>query len=69
MDNKATMKFVKIIANISGKNYLQCKKIIESNGIIYSGKATDVLDLLIKLKEKNMKIEISPYFPYKIKQG
>ena len=66
LDNKATMEFAKIIANISGKNYLQCKKIIESNGIIYSGKATDVLDLLIKLKEKIWKLKSLHTFPIKL---
>ncbi len=66
INNKATLELIKIVSKINGENYLQCKKLIENNGIIFSGKAVEIITLLNELKPLNVKYEISPKFPYKI---
>ncbi len=66
IDNKISPKFIKIISKANSKNYLECKKIIENNDIIFSGKAIEIIILLKELKSLNIKIEILPTFPYKI---
>ncbi len=66
IDNKTSPEFIKIISKANSKNYLECKKIIENNEIIFSGKADEIIALLDELKSLHIKIEILPKFPYKI---
>lgn len=64
-NNQATNETIKVISKISGINYVNCKKTIEMNGMIISGKAIEIIEVLKVLKENNIIVEITPAFPYK----
>ena len=66
IDNKVTPELIKIISKANGKNYLQCKKMVENNDIIFNGKAVEIVQLIHKFNKLNIKTEILPYFPYEI---
>ena len=66
VNNKTSTEVLKIVSKISGQNYVKCKELIDNNDVICSGKARDIINSLKELKEKNIQIEISPTFKYKI---
>lgn len=66
VNNGSSINILKIISKINGENYIKCKTLIENNGIICSGKASEIIDSLKELKTNNIKFEIEPAFAYKI---
>ena len=66
INNKTSMNVLKIMSKVSGQNYVKCKELIDYNGVIFSGKARDIIDLLKELKANDIQFEISPMFNYKI---
>ncbi len=66
INNSSNADMLKIISKITGQNYLDCKKIIDENKIICSGKARDIIESLRELQQNNILFEIDPKFDYKI---
>ncbi len=65
--NKTSIKALKVISKISNLNYVQCKALVETDGIICSGKAKEIIESIKELKQNNVGFEISPEFKYDIK--
>ena len=55
---------LKAISVVTGKNYLECKNIIDNNLLLLSGKAKDIIEKLKLLKNSKILVEINPAFPY-----
>ena len=66
IDNESSLDNLKIFSKISGLNYVKCKELIENDGVICSGKASDIIDNLKELKANKIQFEISPFFKYDI---
>ena len=63
-----TKDTVKTIAEITGQNFLQTKKILENlPQIVFTGKAPEVVKIcgIMKLNQ-GVEFEVSPEFPYEI---
>lgn len=63
-NNIASTDILKTLSKVSGNNYLECKRIIETNGVICSGKAVEIIESLKLLKLNGIQVEISPEFKY-----
>lgn len=63
-----TKEAIQIIAEITGQNYLQTKKILGNlPQTVFSGKAPQVVDILRNLNSKQIfEVEVYPCFPYDI---
>lgn len=66
IDNRISTDVLKIISKINGQNFIKCKELIMNNGVIFSGKARDIVDSLKVLKRANIQFDINPFFKYKI---
>lgn len=63
-----TKDTIKIIAEITGQNFLQTKKILENlPQIVFTGKAPEVAKICgIMKSNQGVEFEVSPEFPYEI---
>lgn len=65
-DNIVSGNVLKVVSKITALNYFECRKIIENNGVICSGKAKDIIDILRELKSNRIFFTIQPNFKYDI---
>ncbi len=61
---KPSMNQIKLISNMTGKNYIASKKILETGGLLLTAKAIDAENILKDLNDAKIKFHISPNFPY-----
>lgn len=62
---KASVNDLRLIAEISGCNYIEAKKKIESAPIdLFRGKAVHVKEIKKKMEAAGINFEIKPDFPY-----
>lgn len=59
--NKETLS---LVSEMTGKNFIDSKKIIERNEAIFIGKARTILEKKAFLTERGMGFVIEPDFPY-----
>ena len=62
--NPANKETLSLVSSMTGKNFIESKKLIESNGVIFSGKAREIQNFLKDLKDGPIKVQVSPDFPY-----
>lgn len=63
--NLSSKENIRTIAHVMNCNFLQAKKVIESdNQIIVEGCASEIIKQVRKLRESNVKYSISPNFSY-----
>ena len=62
--NPANKEMLSLVSRLTGKNFIESKKVIESNGAIFSGKAREIQNFLKDLEGKPIKVQVSPDFPY-----
>lgn len=67
--NNATRDAIKTVAEISSKNFVQAKRMIENSPIVlYVGKAIQVRDVLTLLESHSLSYNVTPEFPYLFSQ-
>ena len=59
--NKETLS---LVSRMTGKNFIDSKKAIEACGVIYVGKARDILEQKNFLAKQGVAFVIEPDFPY-----
>ena len=59
-----TKETLSLVSKLTGKNFIESKKLIESNGVIFSGKAREIQSLLKNLDDGPINVRVSPNFPY-----
>ena len=65
--NKASKSAIKAVAKVSGKNFIQAKRMIENSpSDIYEGKAIQVKEILILLESLPLSYSVMPEFPYSL---
>ena len=64
--NKGSSETLKVVSKISGLNYIECKKLIDNDGVICSGRAKDIIESLKELKQNCIQFKITPDFNYEI---
>ena len=57
-------KTLSLVSRMTGLNFIASKKLIESRGILWSGKARDAQEKIAFLKEQEISFTITPEFPY-----
>lgn len=57
-------KILSLISAMTGKNFIDSKKIIEDCGVIFVGKARDILEKKDFLTKQGVAFVIEPDFPY-----
>ncbi len=63
--NIATKNNIKIVAEYASINYLQAKRLLEMpDAVVFSGKATEILEKKNTLIENSISFKIAPDFPY-----
>lgn len=55
---------ISIISTILNTNYLTSIKLIKTGNVHITGKASEIIDKIKKLKAKNISFDITPKFPY-----
>ena len=66
--NAVTREAIKAVAEITGKNYVQAKRMIENSPAeVYAGKAAKVKDVLILLEMQSLAYTVAPEFPYSLR--
>ena len=55
---------LRVLARVSGRNYLEIKKRIEIGGMTVDGRAFEVREIVERLVESGVGFEISPPFPH-----
>lgn len=59
--NKETLS---LVSNMTGKNFIESKKVIENHEVIFVGKARDILGQKDFLAKQGLTFVIKPDFPY-----
>ncbi len=62
--NIVNKKTLSLISQMTGLNFILSKKLIESFGILWSGKAREAKEKIDFLKEQEISFTITPEFPY-----
>lgn len=62
--NPANKETLSLVSRLTGKNFIESKKLIESSGPVFSGKAREIQGLLKDLEDKPIEVQVSPDFPY-----
>ena len=53
-----------LVSRMAGKNFIDSKKVIEACGVIFIGKARDILEQKDFLAKQGVAFVIEPDFPY-----
>lgn len=61
--NEPSNDTIKLVSNLTGKNFIDSKAILKAGGIILKGKQSEILEKLKELKKNNVKHTVSPKFP------
>lgn len=56
---------IAIFSNLFGINYIETKKRLANGGLVFSGKAIEIVEKVGKLKVAKIKFHIEPKSPYK----
>lgn len=57
-------KTLSLVSRLTGKNFIESKKVIENLGVIFTGRARDILEQKSKLSKEGLAFVIEPDFPY-----
>lgn len=57
-------KTLSLVSRMTGLNFIASKKLIESRGILWSGRARDAQEKIAFLKSEGLPFQITPTFPY-----
>lgn len=64
-DNEVCVNKIKVIARITGVNYLKAKTLLESNeAIVFSGNAKEIFEVKKILLDNAIIFKVTPEFPY-----
>jgi large subunit ribosomal protein L7/L12 len=65
VSNNCSVSIIKIVSEISGYNYIEAKRMIESAPVtVFSGKAVDIKPVKEKLEKASVDFNIEPEFTY-----
>lgn len=68
-NHEATLENIKLIAGISGFNYLRTREVLKSeNAIIFKGSALEIKAVLLRLRVCGIKYHVAPDFPYDLEK-